>query len=1040
MKTSIVRDILAKLGAVVLVILLQFVANAQQKRIYVSNDDHTDYMWSANEIVYDSAFLHMLDWWLDYNDATSGNPASYQSKWNCDGSFWIKSYEKHRTTAQVNRLINQIRNGKITVPYSPLVVTYGAMPAEAALRAMYYAGDLERRFNLDFNMALAMENQTMPLGLSSLWKGSGAKYCWHGVCDCATEVPGSTNRENEIYWYKGLDTNKVLVKWYSILSSGQNTNLGGYAEARDADITIDSLSAKCMTVKYPYNIAAGFGFGWDNLQTTSDNLVIAAQSKSNASQQVFVSNEVDFFQDFENTYGSSLPSVTQTFGNEWEHACASIAEVSAKVKRSLEKLRAAEAMAAVVINYNSTFVEPLDSLKKEAWMSLGLYWEHAFGWAGNLSLEERNAFERRQEITISSYVNQLYTLAKSNLANLISKDVPGSNRFFVFNPLGWSRTDYADYAYNGNQNIHVIDVSSNVEVPFQFITKNAVNYLRIEADSIPSIGYKVFEIRTGPGTGFPPAGTNTGNIVENVFFKVTYTNQGVLTSILDKQNSNRQIVLLTNGNYINDLGTGTANVGNSSVENNGPVSITILTNTLAAPLAHSTRITLFKNIPRIEIDNQITQGFSTANSWAYSFNIASPTVWHEEIGAVIKAKLTNNGGHYATQNARYDWNTLNHFASVNNIDSSYGVTLSNQDCYFMKLGNSTISTLDENTAQLNVLAGGMIDGFGIDLQGGDNIFNQRFAITTHTAYSAAREMKNALEHQNYLICDSVYNPVNILPSNYYSFLTNSDSGSLIWTLKPAEEGIDNGIITRVWNLKNTNATPTLTYRLSINSAKRTTHVETDMNNNPFIANDLLTAIGHNEMKTFRVKLNINPLPIKIISFTGERIQDLNYLKWEITNENNLKKYELERSTDGQQFIKITTVFTKPGITNNYDYSDRNINNATPYFYRIKIINSDNSFGYSNIIIIRASNDAANLILYPNPVVDLLKINFILDKQMRCNLSVLNSAGGIVKTVSPPLFERGNNYYTLSLKELPAAEYILSITARNKKYVKNFIKK
>ncbi len=98
--------------------------------------------------------------------------------------FGFPVYEKNRSAAQFNKLIDQIRSGQITVPYSPLIVTYGAVPAEAALRGMYYAGDLERRYNLDFDMAISVENQTLPLGLSSLWKGAGAKYCWHGVCDC----------------------------------------------------------------------------------------------------------------------------------------------------------------------------------------------------------------------------------------------------------------------------------------------------------------------------------------------------------------------------------------------------------------------------------------------------------------------------------------------------------------------------------------------------------------------------------------------------------------------------------------------------------------------------------------------------------------------------------------------------------------------------------------------------------------------------------------------------------------------------------------
>ncbi len=92
------------------------------------------------------------------------------------------------------------------------------------------------------------------------------------------------------------------------------------------------------------------------------------------------------------------------------------------------------------------------------------------------------------------------------------------------------------------------------------------------------------------------------------------------------------------------------------------------------------------------------------------------------------------------------------------------------------------------------------------------------------------------------------------------------------------------------------------------------------------------------------------------------------------------------------------------------------------------------------ILIIAGKEASNLLLYPNPVADVLNVNFLLDKKIRCNIAVINSAGIVVKTVAPPLFERGNNYYSLSLKDLPAGEYIFSLTAGDKKYIKGFIKK
>ena len=58
------------------------------------------------------------------------------------------------------------------------------------------------------------------------------------------------------------------------------------------------------------------------------------------------------------------------------------------------------------------------------------------------------------------------------------------------------------------------------------------------------------------------------------------------------------------------------------------------------------------------------QNFTDVRKWKFAFNLTTPETWHEEVGAVIKAKLISNGGHYAVENALYKYLTLNHFASL----------------------------------------------------------------------------------------------------------------------------------------------------------------------------------------------------------------------------------------------------------------------------------------------------------------------------------------------------------------------------------------
>jgi len=317
-------------------------AFAQTKRIYIANDDHTDYMWTADETTYKSAFLEMLDYYLNQADSTSGNPSDFQSRFNADGSFWMWTYQKNKTAADFQRLIDRVKDGHITVPLNSLAVVFGGQPAEAVLRGMYYSGRIEREYNLRFPLALSMENQTLPFGVGTLWAGAGAKYSWKGVCDCATSMSGFGNREKEIYWWQGLDGSKILLKWNSMLGYS-NQSIGGYAEAFNTSSIVDFVDTdSTFKAKYPYNVIGAFGKGWDNLETYTNEFITTAQSKSNLNRRVIVSNEIDFFQDFEETYGSTLPVRQISFGNEWDLFSASIQEYSSRVKRAVEKLRPAE--------------------------------------------------------------------------------------------------------------------------------------------------------------------------------------------------------------------------------------------------------------------------------------------------------------------------------------------------------------------------------------------------------------------------------------------------------------------------------------------------------------------------------------------------------------------------------------------------------------------------------------------------------------------------------------------------------------------------
>jgi|GEM_PF-426308 len=829
---------------------------AQQKRIYLAADDHTDYLWSATEEGYRQAFLTMLDYYINQAEATSSEAPEFQSRWNCDGSLWLRVYRQNRSSSQFSNLITKIRSGHITAPLNPLVLLFGCQNAEMVIRGMMYAGSLQREFNLDFPMAVSMENQGLPYGIASLWAGAGARYSWKGVCGCATSYPGFANRPREIYYMTGPDNSKILMKWYSM--DGANTSLGGYAEARDPLDALNKATAKCNTTAYPFAVAGAFGKGWDDVQTLTNEFVTVAKNNSTTSRKVFVSNMIDFFQDFENTYSSSTPSLACSYGNDWDLNIASLQEVSARMKRSTEKLRTAEALASVAVLYDPSFGNDLKAIREEAWLSAGLYWEHNWENPRVVTMSERANWERTVQNRFTSYVDTLYNRSAVRFSALLPS-VQGQQIVWVFNPLSWERTEPAEIVYTGSLPAKVTELESGNEVPSESFSRDGKTWIRFLAARVPSAGYKLFRVQQGTPAVFSNNPTLNAQTLENEYVRVTVTRQGVIKSLYDKK-LQREMIAAVSNKYANDLGSGTGESGtiSSSFQGNVSASITV---TSSSPLPHTTTVTIYRGIPRVDVVNQITQNFSDIRTWAFSFNLSSPEIHHEEVGAIMKARLVSQGGQYSDSHALYNWFTLNHFASISQ-STGFGVTLSNADAFFFKAGNSSGTTLDVNTPQITVLAGGQVNGteYGIPSQGGESLFTYRFSLIPFAQYSALASMKQSLNHQNPLAAGYVTGSGS-LPGTSRSFLAVSDTNVVLWALKPADDGPEKGLIARFWNLDGTSHTPAISFFQPVTSAFSATHIETDLQSLSFSGTSFSNTFNQWQMKTFRVTLQAPTAPV-----------------------------------------------------------------------------------------------------------------------------------------------------------------------------------
>jgi hypothetical protein len=138
------------------------------------------------------------------------------------------------------------------------------------------------------------------------------------------------------------------------------------------------------------------------------------------------------------------------------------------------------------------------------------------------------------------------------------------------------------------------------------------------------------------------------------------------------------------------------------------------------------------------------------------------------------------------------------------------------------------------------------------------------------------------------------------------------------------------------------------------------------------------------------------LPITLTRFQAQNTEGSNQLKWETTSEKNASHFEIEKSRDGKDFENIGQV-KAAGNTNTpqyYDFLDKN-----PYklsYYRLKMVDVDNTFEYSKIISLALTTKGFSAKVYPNPFQDNATIEIINESKSDVMIEVYNMVGKLVK--------------------------------------------
>ncbi|CAN5541841.1 hypothetical protein BH11BAC3_BH11BAC3_10650 [soil metagenome] len=174
-----------------------------------------------------------------------------------------------------------------------------------------------------------------------------------------------------------------------------------------------------------------------------------------------------------------------------------------------------------------------------------------------------------------------------------------------------------------------------------------------------------------------------------------------------------------------------------------------------------------------------------------------------------------------------------------------------------------------------------------------------------------------------------------------------------------------------------------------------------------------------------------PLPVKFIGFNVAKKDKDALLTWQIENETaQVDAYEIERSTNGVDFVKVDAIAAKNNgnTTNTYNFTDANFTrfrSSGVIYYRIKQMDKDGRFTLTNIKNLRLDTKNIAVSVYPNPIKNFATVSFDLLRDATVKMTINDASGKQVQTIPLQLF-KGVNTKKIDMSTLAAGAYMLSV--------------
>ncbi|WP_336516155.1 M1 family aminopeptidase [Pollutibacter soli] len=189
----------------------------------------------------------------------------------------------------------------------------------------------------------------------------------------------------------------------------------------------------------------------------------------------------------------------------------------------------------------------------------------------------------------------------------------------------------------------------------------------------------------------------------------------------------------------------------------------------------------------------------------------------------------------------------------------------------------------------------------------------------------------------------------------------------------------------------------------------------------------VTIDPYSEAYTYGGTVVLSPvtlLPVSLKSFSAEKIENHGRIQWNCETGTRFSHFEIEKSTDGINYIKIDEQLPAEGITQ-YTTSDYKLRQGKNY-YRLKMVEMDASFSYSQVAFIDFTGNL-KMQFGPNPAATNFYIFLPGVEFFEYKIRLINQAGQVFL---PNVVSTVTGKVELNVSDVPNGLYWLEMKHRS----------